>query len=118
MRWLLTKAGASISEEGGNTNYTVWSELDMYGSGYQLSALLKVMVMLEDAPATFIKRMSPQHAEICRRGNQFWARLPSYLEQQRAAIVNNCPLPAVLHPLVVAYAATTPKDMWNYGLRI
>jgi hypothetical protein len=46
------------------------------------------------------------------------AKLPSYLEQQRATIVANCPLPAVLQSLVIDYAAPTPEDMWTDGLRI
>ena len=86
----------------------------------ELSSLLKVMVMLEDAPADFIARLSPHDAELCTRGRQSRAQLPSCREQQRAAVVAHCPLPAVLLPLVVsaAYAATTPEDMWADGLRV
>jgi hypothetical protein len=112
-RWLLTEAGAGISD-------TVWLclELDLQIAHVDLSSLLKILVMLDDAPAYFIERLSPQQAELCRRGKHFRAELPSYLEQQRAAIVTNCSLPAVLHSLVIAYAATTSEDMWTDGLRI
>jgi hypothetical protein len=118
MRWLLTEAGASISEVGSNTYYTVWSELNMHGSDYELSALLKVMVMLEDAPANFITRLMPHHAELCERNRQLRAQLPSYLEQQRASVMAHCPLPLVLQSVVAEYAATTPEDMWTDGLRM
>lgn len=86
--------------------------------GAELSALLKVMVMLEDAPANFIAYLSPQHAELCTLGRELRANLPAYLEQQRATIVPHCPLPAVLLTLVVAYVDTTPADMWTDVLRI
>jgi hypothetical protein len=80
--------------------------------------LLKVMVMLEDAPAYFIDELSPQHAEICSRGRQLRAQLSSYLEQQRAAVIVHCILPSVLQSLVTVYAATTPDDVWADGLRV
>jgi hypothetical protein len=76
------------------------------------------MVIIEDAPANFIASLLPQHSEICTRGRQLRAQLPSYLEQQRTAVVAHFPLPTVLQSLVVAYAATTPEDMWADGLRV
>ena len=74
------------------------------------------MVMCDDAPNFFIARLSPQHAELATRGRQLRAQLPEYLDQQRASVFAHCPLPAVLQPLVAAYAATTPEDMWKDGL--
>jgi hypothetical protein len=55
-------------------------------SSIGLSELLKVMVMLEDAPTAFIviPNLPPQYTDICTRGRQLRAQLPSYLEQQRA----------------------------------
>jgi hypothetical protein len=84
----------------------------------ELLSLLKVMVMLDDAPADFIAKTVPRSMEICTRGRQLRAQLPSYLEQQRAKVAVHCPLPAVLQPLIAAYAATTPEDMWTDGLRV
>jgi hypothetical protein len=84
----------------------------------ELLSLLKVMVMLDDAPADFIAKLSPRSADICTRGRQLRAQLPSYLEQQRAAVAAHCPLPAVLQSLVATYAATTLDDMWADGLRV
>jgi hypothetical protein len=76
------------------------------------------MVMLDDAPATFMEEMSPLDAEICRRGKQLRAQLPSYVEHQRATIVIQCSLPAVLQCIVAQYTATTPEDMSMDGLRV
>jgi hypothetical protein len=111
------------NEVGNDILETVWDYLylqngDAYNYPAELSALLKVMVMLEDAPATFIARLLPQHAELCRQGRQLRAQLPSYLGQQRATIVADCTLPGVLQSLVIGYAAITPEDMWADGLRV
>jgi hypothetical protein len=119
MQYLLKEQGASIKEKDNNGD-TVWDELNFWGdeSAAELSSLLKVMVMLDDAPADFNTRLLQQHADICTQGRQLRAQLPSYLEQQRAAVVAHCFLPAVLQCLVAAYAVTTPDDMWTDGLRV
>jgi hypothetical protein len=117
LSWLLVEGGASIGKVGIDTDRRVWGYLCVeHANAVELSSLLRVMVMLEDAPADFIARLMPQHAELCERGRQLRAQLPSYLEQQRATIVTNCHLPAVLQSLVIAYAVTTPEDMWADGL--
>jgi hypothetical protein len=77
-------------------NNTVWRGLALYcrdrSAAAELSSLLKVMVMLEDAPAGFVANLSPPHAEICMRGrHELRAQLPSYLEQQRAVVVAHGP---------------------------
>jgi hypothetical protein len=112
-----------------NGRYTIWDllrfgfnqrryrgveEKDVNG----LSALLKVMVMLDNAPHSFISVLTPFEAKICTRGRQLRAQLPSYLEQQRASVISHCPLPTVLQSLVAEYAVTTPEDMWTDGLRV
>jgi hypothetical protein len=114
MQWLLEEKVCKIQSE------TVWIRLslNMFLGPADSYPLLKVMVILEDAPHSFLARLSPQHADICTRGRQFWAQVPFYLEQQRAAVVAHCPLPAVLQSLVAAYAATTAEDMWANGLRV
>jgi hypothetical protein len=120
MQYLLEDLGASMSESD-VYGVTVWSALS---NNYpdpreaELSSLLKVMVILDDAPAHFIAKLSPQHAELCTRGRHLRALLPSYLEQQRAAVIAHCPLLAVLQSLVAKYAVTTPEDMWADGLRV
>jgi ankyrin repeat protein len=121
MQYLLEEKGAKMTEDdnGGTTawallSYSVHRETNVA----ELSSLLKVMVMLEDVPLSFIADLSTQYADICTRGRHFRAQLPSYLEQQRAAVVTHCPLPAVLRSLVAEYAATTPEDMWADGLRV
>jgi ankyrin repeat protein len=112
-QWLLEKGGASI-DEGTSHGITVWSFLYLHGAAdAEQSSLLKVMVLLTDAPPDSMAQLSPQHAELATRGRQLRALLPSYLEQQWALLTAHCPLPAVLFPLVAAYAAPTPEDMWT-----
>jgi hypothetical protein len=127
MWWLLTDAGAILSKEGNNAHDTIWDTLQFPSQNSyaaqsplatELSALLKVMVMLEDAPSTFVARLSPKHAKLCTQGWQLRAHLPSYRDRQKAKIVAHCPLPSVLQVLVISYAATTPEDMWANGLRV
>jgi hypothetical protein len=98
VQWLLEEHGPSMTESD-ETGTTAWSFLPRSGGRMNvadLSSLLKVTVMLEDVPPFVIAKLSPQHADICTRGRQLRAQLPSYLEQQRAAVVTHCPLPGVL----------------------
>jgi hypothetical protein len=124
MEYLLEEQGTSMTESD-NFGDTVWSGINLLGihcrrdgSAVELSSLLKVMVMLEDAPADITAKLSLHDADLCTRGHQLRAKLPSYLEQQRAAVVTHCPLPAVLRSVVATYAATTPEDMWADELRV
>jgi hypothetical protein len=97
----------------------VWSKLKLEDADADaLASLLKVMVLLADAPPDFVAKLSPAHAELATRGLQLRAQLPSYLEQQKALVVAHCPLPAVLQPIVFGLAAPTPEDMWTEGLRV
>jgi hypothetical protein len=123
-QWLLEEGGASIDDRH-ISGETVWERFEglvpdewITNVDADRSSLLMVMVMLADAPDFFIAGLLPQDAEICKRGKQFRAQLPSYLEQQQAAVVAHCPLPGVLQSIVVAYATTTPEDMWADGLRV
>jgi hypothetical protein len=121
MQWLLEEQGASMADLN-DDGRSVWIYLSLRVNGgmndAELSSLLKVMVMLEDAPVDFFAILSPHDVELCTRGRQLRAQLPSYLEQQRAAVAAHCNLPAVLQSLVAAYATTTPADMWADGLRV
>jgi hypothetical protein len=126
--FLLVEGGACIMKATHGRN-TIW-DLLLFGINRRryhgveetevngLSALLKVMVMLDDAPQYFITALTPQQAELCTRGQQLRAQLPSCLEQQRASIVAHCPMPTVLQSLVAEYAAITPEDMWTDGLLV
>jgi ankyrin repeat protein len=121
MMWLLTEAGVNIAEVGYQADATVWNNTNICSEPNDpggLSALLKVMVMLDDAPADFIARLSPHHAELCTRGRELQAQLPTYLDQLSATIIAHCPLPDVLQSIVVTYAATALEDMWMDGLPI
>jgi hypothetical protein len=68
MQWLLLEGGASIGEVGLYSNETMWNVLTLRSQNpcaVQLSALLKVMVMLEDAPMSFLARILRQDHELC-----------------------------------------------------
>ena len=118
-QYLLEEGSASIDEMRNLNGRLIWRvlKMDEVNDAAALSSLLKIMVMLGDASADFIARLSPEDAELATRGRQFRAQLPSYLEQQRAMIVTHCPLPNVLKNLVTAYAVTTPEDRWTNGMR-
>jgi hypothetical protein len=95
---------------------TVWSRLEQHtqtGDDDALSSLLKVMLLLQNAPADFPRFLKPQHAHIVTQGQQLRMLLPAYLDQQHALLITNCPLLTVLQPLVTAYAAPTHADMWG-----
>ena len=116
--YMLEEGGASISETT-NGGRSIWRLLKLEGADdAALSSLLKIMVLLSDAPDDFIAKLSPANAELCMRGRLLRAQLPSYLEQQRTLVVVHCPILTVLQPLVAAYAATTAEDMWTDGLRV
>jgi hypothetical protein len=89
-----------------------------------LVSLLNFMELLGDPPEYFCcdppecRWLLPENAELATRGKLLREQLPSYLVQQRAAVVAHCPLPTVLQAIVAAYAAPTPADMWTDGLRI
>jgi hypothetical protein len=122
-RLLIEEGGAKINQTDSAGVRSVWTELldniSESADTADLAALLKVMVLLDDAPANVIAVLSPAHAKIAKRGRQLRAQLPSYLEQQRTLVVAHCPLPSALQPLVAGYAAPTPEDMWaEGGLRV
>jgi ankyrin repeat protein len=119
--WLLAEGGAraSVSECSSQRGNTLWNMLKLENADdVELTSLLQTMVLHDDAPLEFIARLSPQQAEIWKRGEQLRRQLPAYLEQQRLFIVAHCPLPGVLLPLVAEYAAPTSEDMWTDGLSV
>jgi hypothetical protein len=91
LTYLLLAEGGPCIDHIAHSELTVWNllrsgvarrrsqKIEETGAN-GLSALLKVMVMLDDAPPFFISSLAPPHAEICTRGQQFRAQLPSYLE--------------------------------------
>ena len=94
-------------------SWSLWEHLNVSAAFPGLSSLLRVMVLLGDAPAAFIARISPQDDGIIKRGKELRALRPVYLEQQRTLVRVHCTWPAVLQPLVAAYAEPTPGDMWT-----
>jgi hypothetical protein len=116
-QWLLEEGGARITDFTmlrGKTK-SVWDYLRVRtgANGVEFVSLLKVMVLLDDAPLDFIAKLSAQIAQIATQGRRLRALRPSYLEQQQALIETSCPLPAVLQSIVAAYAEPTPEDMWT-----
>jgi hypothetical protein len=114
--WLLTDGGARIQiDEVSRQGKTVWQNLEICRPGAndaELTSLLRVMTLLDDAPTAFQCHLKPQHRITVEQGRQIRAMLPPYLLQQRTSLTNDTPLPAVLQSLVVAYAAPTHEDTW------
>ena len=124
VHWLLVEGGASIKDVCANGD-TVWTllgckmvDLDNDDVYDVLACLLRVMVLLDEAPVDFIAKLSPRLRRVAMRGNKLRSRLPAYLEQQRARIAAHFPLPAVLQPLVAGYAEPTHEEIWTEGLRV
>jgi hypothetical protein len=113
-----------LIEEGALVPICIWEYLGKvveHADAAELSSMLKVLLLLpmspeQDLPA-FVAKLSPQHAELCRRGRQLRDRLPAYLEQQEASVGTHCTLPAVLVAMVTAYALHTPEELWSDGLQ-
>ena len=70
------------------------------------------MSLLDDAPSDFTMILPPEN-QIIAQGKQLRTRRPAYLEQQRAMLTSDFPLPAVLLPVIAAYAEPTHEDMWT-----
>jgi hypothetical protein len=119
VRWLLAEGFASVGDTLGPQRHTLWNLLKLEGAvDTELTSLLQQMVLLADAPADFIAKLSSQQAELWEWDRHLWTRLPAYQEQQRTLIVAHCPLPPVLRPLVAEYAAPTSEDIWTDELRV
>lgn len=80
----------------------------------ELLLLIKVMVLLDEAPSNFVSQLSPYHAAITMRG----VELKAHIESQRALISLHCPLPAVLQPLIGVYAQHITEEMWTEKLHV
>jgi hypothetical protein len=130
VQWLLEEGGAKITDESFSKQSeppyktevkSVWDSvadsLWVPPVEAELTSLLKVMVLLGDAPTTFIAKLQLHEAEIAFRGLQIRALRPPYLEQQQASIDAHCPLPAVLLAIVTTYVKPTTEDMWTNWIR-
>jgi hypothetical protein len=94
VHYLLAEGGANIADVDAN-GATVWSQLGYNihrSTEEELSELLKVMVLLGDAPADFSAQRSRQHGEIIAQGQQLRAQLPGYVREQHALLTLHCPL--------------------------
>jgi hypothetical protein len=59
----------------------MWEYLRVANVSVHLTSLLKVMVLLDDAPVDFVSKLIPPHAEITSWGRQIRALRLSYPEQ-------------------------------------
>jgi hypothetical protein len=123
LQWLLEEGLANIADViilSGKAR-SVWDNLSknmiIKGEPVALTSLLKVMVLLGDAPLDCIAKLSPHNAEIATQGRQIRALRPVYLEQQQASIDTQRNLPAVLQSIVATYAEPTPDEMWTEWVR-
>jgi hypothetical protein len=121
VQWLLEEGGANITDGTFcGESESVWDKLskNIVGivDGQELAALtslLKVMVLLGNAPPDFIDMLVPHNAAIAILGRKICEVRPAYLGQQHALIQTTCPLPAFLKSIVTTYAEPTPEDMWT-----
>jgi ankyrin repeat protein len=130
VQWLLEEGGANITDISANMSdmtlseppdelepKSVWDSvadnLWLCPDESELTSLLKVMVLLGDAPTNFIYKLPLEYAVIIVRGTPIRALRPLYREQQQASVDAHCPLPAVLLAIVTAYAEPTIEDMWT-----
>jgi hypothetical protein len=99
----------------------IWHIIDFNIKSHELelSTLLKVMVLLGDAPPKFRRELlSTSHYQIVTDGYNLRHRLPLYLKQQQALLVAHCPLTTVLQSIVAGYFELTHDDIWDTQLRI
>jgi hypothetical protein len=73
-------------------------------------------MLLGEPDVELVEKLSPQHSGLVMQSRHLRAQLPAYLDQQQASVVEHCPLPMVLQPLVAAYAVPTSEDVWTDGL--
>jgi ankyrin repeat protein len=115
-QWLLEEGGANITdtvvlEDGDHRN--VWDHFNIDRPQTGLESLLKVIVLLDDAPTNSVAELSPQNADIVTQDRHIRALRPAYLVQQDALTETTCPLPTVLQSIIATYAEPTPEDMWT-----
>jgi hypothetical protein len=116
VHWFLEDGGASVNEVDRHGN-TVWNALKLEGAeDVKLTSLFQVMMLLGEPNVELVEKLSPQHSGLVMQSRHLRAKLPAYLEQQQASVVEHCPLPMVLQPLVAAYAVPMSEDVWTDGL--
>jgi hypothetical protein len=119
--WLLTEGGASL-ECKNIEGESAWDSLvQPHNKGMDeadLSHLLRVMLLMGDAPAHFVDTLSPALQALVLQGGRLRARLPAYLVRRQALLDTHCPmLLPQLRDLVHGYMElTTTDELWATGL--
>ena len=75
-------------------------------------------LLLQEAPTAEFKRCTdPALRPLLYQGLQLRARVPQYLVQHQAALLQACPLgPPGLIELVAGYAEPSSEELWATGL--
>jgi hypothetical protein len=121
--WLLTEGGASL-ECKNLEGESAWNLLvqprhcrrDRDEAAF--SRLLRVMLLMGDAPAHFADTLSPALQALVLEGGRLRARLPAYLVRRQALLDTHSPvLLPPLGALVHGYMElTTTDELWATGL--
>jgi hypothetical protein len=82
-----------------------------------LTSLLRVIVLIEDPPASAVAALAPEHVQVVEVA-QLRTRLPAYLARRRAILDEHYPLIPPLLALVRDYdpEPTTTEEIWATGL--
>jgi hypothetical protein len=89
----------------------VWDLFNVRGM-VGLEQLLKVLLILGDAPDVFREGLSAEHKSLVDACD--WrVQSAAYLARRHACITSYCPLPSVLLPCVSGFAELTREDMWE-----
>ena len=121
VQWLLAEGGATIGESS-NRDDTLWSIMSTRvvfrnaDIAAALSSFLRVALLLNGPPATFINHLLPEHQLLVTEGNRIRAALPRFQEQRRALVHQHCPLIHPLVQLVLHLSEPDNADMWTAGI--
>jgi hypothetical protein len=87
-----------------------------YGNIGTLTSMLRVMVLHGEPQELLAHDLAPPFQRIMEYGARLRARLPAYLAQRRALLLDgHCPLLPPLHELVHGYERPTGDELWAWG---
>jgi hypothetical protein len=82
-----------------------------------LTSLLRVIVLIEDPPASAVAALAPEHVQVVEVA-QLRTRLPAYLARRRALLDEHCLLIPLLWALIHDNnpGPITTEEIWATGL--
>jgi hypothetical protein len=117
--WLLTEGRASLEYKNLDDD-SAWDLLlhEEVKDEAEFSRLLRVMLLMGDAPAHFADTLSPALQALVLEGGRLRAWLPAYLVRRQALLDMHCPaLLPPLRALVHGYMElTTTDELWATSL--